>query len=458
MPILVSTITTIVVFFPVLFLTGVARNLFMPLALTIAFALDHELLRVAHGDAAALPVRAEGRSMARRGARRCRARSPAGSNRSTTPTRAALGWVLRHRLLDRRRASWRVFGMSLFLKRCIGTEFFPDSDESQFSVNFKAPIGTRVERTEEVAERIESAVNATLASAGGQPDAHHRSSPTSACRSVAPPLFSQNTGPHAGNVQVNLVPRTQRSRSDVQAAESGSRRAARRAAGHAGLLFHRRHREAHPELRLAGADRRRDRRPRPRRGRGLREAGRWRACGRSRDKDGRPWLTDVQITREENYPELDVDRRSPEGRRRWGSPSSRSRRPCWPAWSATRSSRRFPSPTRRPATSTSSTSGWTTATGRTIDDLSEIFVRTPAGGMVPLDTVAQRRARQRAGGHQPQVPAAHHRRHRQRRAGQGPGRRERGGAAACSTSCRRPTGSRCGSAGRPRRSRRRSAT
>ena len=39
MPIFVSTITTIVVFFPVVFLTGVARNLFIPLALTIAFAL-----------------------------------------------------------------------------------------------------------------------------------------------------------------------------------------------------------------------------------------------------------------------------------------------------------------------------------------------------------------------------------------------------------------------------------
>src|SRR3982750_849074 len=39
LPILVSTITTIVVFFPVLFLQGVARNLFIPLALTISFAL-----------------------------------------------------------------------------------------------------------------------------------------------------------------------------------------------------------------------------------------------------------------------------------------------------------------------------------------------------------------------------------------------------------------------------------
>src|SRR4029078_5110123 len=39
MPILVSTITTIIVFFPVLFLAGVAKNLFLPLAMTITFAL-----------------------------------------------------------------------------------------------------------------------------------------------------------------------------------------------------------------------------------------------------------------------------------------------------------------------------------------------------------------------------------------------------------------------------------
>src|SRR5512136_121392 len=44
MPIFVSTITTIVVFFPVVFLTGVARNLFTPLALTIAFALTMSFL------------------------------------------------------------------------------------------------------------------------------------------------------------------------------------------------------------------------------------------------------------------------------------------------------------------------------------------------------------------------------------------------------------------------------
>src|SRR5262249_31902919 len=39
MPILVSTITTIVVFVPVVFLIGIPKLLFIPLTLTIAFAL-----------------------------------------------------------------------------------------------------------------------------------------------------------------------------------------------------------------------------------------------------------------------------------------------------------------------------------------------------------------------------------------------------------------------------------
>ena len=52
---------------------------------------------------------------------------------------------------------------SLFLKRFIGTEFFPETDESQFSINYKAPIGTRVEKTELVTARMEQAV---LARAG----------------------------------------------------------------------------------------------------------------------------------------------------------------------------------------------------------------------------------------------------------------------------------------------------
>src|SRR4029077_6517245 len=134
MPILVSTIPTIVVFLPVLFLTGVARNLFLPLALTIAFALSMSFF-VSRTVTPLLSLYGLKGHLgeAERGL-------PGGISRALARMDYAyarsLGWVLRHRLLTVA-GILMVFGVSLFLKRFIGTEFFPDSDESQFAVNFK---------------------------------------------------------------------------------------------------------------------------------------------------------------------------------------------------------------------------------------------------------------------------------------------------------------------------------
>ena len=115
-----------------------ARNLFLPLALTIAFALIDELLRLAHGDAACSASTRCGATSARRSGA-CRALVSRALDRDRRrPTRRSLGWVLRHRALTVG-VILAVFGGSLFLKRFIGTEFFPDSDESQFAVNFKTP-------------------------------------------------------------------------------------------------------------------------------------------------------------------------------------------------------------------------------------------------------------------------------------------------------------------------------
>src|SRR4029078_8679951 len=118
MPILVSTITTIVVFLPVLFLTGVARNLFLPLALTIAFALGMSffvsrtvtplmcqyLLKGHLGEAQSGLPGAISRTLAR-----------VDNGYAASP-----GWVLRHRLVTVG-AILAVFGVSLFLERFIGT-------------------------------------------------------------------------------------------------------------------------------------------------------------------------------------------------------------------------------------------------------------------------------------------------------------------------------------------------
>ena len=328
MPILVSTITTIVVFFPVLFLTGVARNLFMPLALTIAFALIMSFF-VSRTVTPLLCLYwlKGGTSATRSGA--CPARSAARSTRIDHAYARSLGWVLRHRLRDGRRASWRCSASSLFLKRFIGTEFFPDTDESQFASTSRrrsarassgpswSPSGSRTPSTRRWSSDGKADRRRTMISDVGLPLGPHGAS------------SSPNTGPHSGNVQVNLVPRSRAARSRRAGDREGPRRAARRAAGHAGLLLHRRHREAHPELRRAGADRRRDRRATTStqaRAYAKQVAGAA-ARARRRRTAGR-WLTDVQISREENYPELDVvvDRQKAGDAR--ASPSSRSRRRC----------------------------------------------------------------------------------------------------------------------------------
>jgi multidrug efflux pump subunit AcrB len=104
-----------------------------------------------------------------------------------------------------------IFLASLALVPLIGTEFFPASDESQFRVFLRAPIGTRVEETEKVVARVEQLVRqhlrpeelASIVSTVGIP----------AGRSA---IFTGNTGPHAAQVQVYLDTPDRRTRSDVE--------------------------------------------------------------------------------------------------------------------------------------------------------------------------------------------------------------------------------------------------
>ncbi len=298
MPILVSTITTVIVFFPVVFLTGVAKNLFVPLALTITFALVMSFfvsrtvtpLLCLYWLKADHAVRGVGGALTR------------ALERLDAAYARALSAVLRHRL-PVVAAIMAVFASSFFLLRFIGTEFFPDSDEGQFSVSYKAPIGTRVERTEELAERIEAITKATLTEGG------KRWYTTMLSDNGLPggrtAIFTSNTGPHAGNLRVNLVPKSERSFSDVEATER-VRRALKDELPGIGVFYYTggivkrilNFGSAAPiDVEVLGYD--------------LEKAAAYaREIAQKlrdlRDASGAPLLTDVQISREENYPELDV--------------------------------------------------------------------------------------------------------------------------------------------------------
>ncbi len=305
MPILVSTITTIVVFFPVLFLSGIARYLFLPLAMTIAFAL----LMSFWVSRTVTPLLCfywlkEGKHEHKG----LGGKITAWFDRLDNRYARALAWVLRHRALTLTGIAV-FFVASLALKSKVGTEFFPDSDESQFSITFKTPIGSRVERTEQVTERIESIVQEQLKplQEGGKATPLYTTVlSTTGLPAGRSAIFSGNTGTHAGSVQVNLVPRVDRPVSDLWAAEKVRAALSDTVPGTRVFFFTGgivkrilNFGAAAPiDVEILGYDL---------------EAGssfanqlidKMRALT---DAQGRPLVTDVQASREENSPELDVE-------------------------------------------------------------------------------------------------------------------------------------------------------
>ena len=293
---------------------------------------------------------------------------------------------------------------------------------------YKAPIGTRVDKTELVTKRIEDAIRRTGGRAQGRqrpargPDHHLRHRHP---RRAEPAPSARTPGRTPGSISVNLVPKSERRVSDQDIAGQVRQAALREFPGIADRLLRGRHPEAGRELRLVRARRRRGGRLRPRRRRGLRQAaGHAPAQPLRRLREGAPH-------RRADHARGELSRSSTwwwTGRRQagWGSARRRWRRPCSPAWPARASSRPSRTSTPGPATSTTSTSAWTTGTA--------ITCRTSRGALRQGSRrhpgqPGQHREHQAllgTGHRQPKVPAAGHRRHRQRGARALPGRCRRG--------------------------------
>jgi hydrophobe/amphiphile efflux-1 (HAE1) family protein len=221
MPIFVSTITTIVVFLPTVFLEGQSRLLFIPLTFTISFSLfasflvsrtvtpllcfhwlrgEHEARHEPGGARGGLKARFD----------RLFAWSGVVLDRMDALYQRQLNWALDHRkaLIG---GILVMLGSALAILPLVGTEFFPESDESQFLIQVRAPVGTRVEETERIIKRMESIIRSTT-----KPEEIKTIVSTIGVPNGRSGLFSRNTGPHTATLQVYLSDPDKRSRKDKQ--------------------------------------------------------------------------------------------------------------------------------------------------------------------------------------------------------------------------------------------------
>jgi len=205
MPILASTVTTIVVFLPVVFLVGAAKLLFVPLTLTISLALVASFW-ISRTVTPLLAAKLLSEHTDRPKGRMSQA-AEGFFEHIDDLYQTAIGWALRHRRTVVV-GTLAIFGLSLLLVPLIGSEFFPVTDESQFRMIVKAPVGTRVEETERLVSRIEDALRANIPAHALKAIITSLGLP-----STTASVYSPNTGPHSANIQVELVSPEQREQS-----------------------------------------------------------------------------------------------------------------------------------------------------------------------------------------------------------------------------------------------------
>ncbi|HEY7533623.1 MAG TPA: efflux RND transporter permease subunit, partial [Nitrospiraceae bacterium] len=195
MPIFASTVTTVVVFLPIFFVVGIARLLLIPLTLTIAIALFtsffvsrtvtpalcYKFLKPEHDAHRAMPRWFV--SLMAWSRERYESLDKGYEN--------ALRWVLAHRrtfILG----VVVIFFASLALLPLIGTEFLPVSDESQFRITLRAPVGQRVEKTEQQVAEVERVLRENIP----PNELETIVSSTGVLSQGRSSLFNPNTGPH----------------------------------------------------------------------------------------------------------------------------------------------------------------------------------------------------------------------------------------------------------------------
>jgi multidrug efflux pump subunit AcrB len=203
LPILVSTITFIVVFYPVVFLSGLARFLFTPLAVAATIAIIASYLM----SITLVPAYC---------AKFVRVRPTATTEEAVGPMGRGYGRILSGVLRIRYLvvlATLAAFALSVPLLLTTGQELFPAVDAKQFTMFVRMPSGTRLEVTEETIHAVEQELVKLI----GEPDPNFALGNEQIADSNMqimisnlgvlmdwPAAYTPNTGPMDGFVLVQL--------------------------------------------------------------------------------------------------------------------------------------------------------------------------------------------------------------------------------------------------------------
>jgi len=207
-----STFTTVAVFLPILYVQGIASELFRPMGYTITFSLLTSLL------VALTLVPMLSSKLLRFNAKD---NGPSASKENLVQNSLGqggrifnfvreeysrlLGWSLRHRGIVFILAVI-IFVGSIVLIPIVGTEFIPSSDQGQFNINITLATGTNLETTSEVVSEVEKIILEI-------PEV--KSILTTAGEGSGGMGFSTEGG-NSGTIMVNLVEQNRRDRSMAQ--------------------------------------------------------------------------------------------------------------------------------------------------------------------------------------------------------------------------------------------------
>ena len=206
LPVLAATLTTVVVFFPVVFLYGVSRFLFAALALAVVLSLLASYVvamtvvplfcaklikgHSAGGEAEPAQGQSSGKGF------------NAWFNRKFKQMLDRYQGVLDLALVRPMATVLGISGLFLFslaLYPLIGKAYFPRTDPGQFVINLKAPTGTRIELTDQLVTNVENLVREVV------PKKELRILVSNI--GIGPgfsSIYTPNSGPHNAFLQVGL--------------------------------------------------------------------------------------------------------------------------------------------------------------------------------------------------------------------------------------------------------------